>query len=141
MNTTTNILFLLMPEELVGILLLVMLVAGGFAFIIGARRVGKALVVSAIACPSISVIVSALFNDFFAALPPALVLPVAFLVMAVQYVSIGWMIIMAISGQRAVDHAKGELLADGAVPCSNAFAHGQHFKPLLQSPLSAISAC
>ncbi len=114
MNTTTNILFLLVPEELVGTLLLFMLVAGGFAFIIGARKAGKALVVSAIAFPFISVIVSALFNDFFAALPPSLVMPVAFLVLAVLYVSIGWMIIKAIFGQKAVDHAKGELLADAA---------------------------
>jgi len=114
MNTTTNILFMLVPEELVGTLLLFMLIAGGFAFIIGARKAGKALVVSAIAFPFISVIVSALFNDFFAALPPSLVLPVAFLLMAVLYVSIGWMIIKGIFGQKAVDHAKGELLADGA---------------------------
>ena len=113
MNTTTNILFLLVPEELVGTLLLFMLVAGGLAFIVGARRAGKALVISAIAFPLISVIVSALFNDFFAALPPALVVPVAFLIMAILYVAIGWMIIKAIFGQRAVDHAKGELLADG----------------------------
>ena len=113
MNTTTNILFLLIPEELVGTLLLFMLIAGGFAFIVGARRAGKALVISAIAFPFISVIVSALFNDFFAALPPALVMPVAFVVMAVLYVSIGWMIIKGIFGQKAVDHAKGELLADG----------------------------
>lgn len=114
MNTTTNILFLLVPEELVGTLLLFMLVAGGFAFIVGARRVGKALVISAIAFPFISVIVSALFNDFFAALPPGLVVPVAFLIMAILYVAIGWMIIKGIFGQRAIDHAKGELLADGA---------------------------
>lgn len=113
MNTTSNILFLLVPEELVGTLLLFMLITGGFAFIIGARKAGKALVVSAIAFPFISVIVSALFNDFFAALPPSLVVPVAFLLMAVLYVSIGWMIIKGIFGQKAVDHAKGELLADG----------------------------
>ena len=113
MNTTTNILFLFIPEELVGTLLLFMLIAGGLAFIVGARRVGKALVVSAIAFPLISVIVSALFNDFFAALPPSLVIPVAFLIMAILYVAIGWMIIKAIFGQKAVDHAKGELLADG----------------------------
>jgi hypothetical protein len=113
MNTTTNILFLLVPEELVGSLLLFMLIAGGFAFIVGARRAGKVLVVSAIAFPFISVIVSALFNDFFATLPPSLVLPVAFLVMAVLYVSTGWMILKGIFGQKAVDHAKGELLADG----------------------------
>lgn len=113
MNTTSNILFLLVPEELVGTLLLFMLVAGGFAFIIDARRVGKALVISAIAFPFISVIVSALFNDFFAALPPGLVVPVAFLIMAILYIAIGWMIIKGIFGQRAVDHAKGELLADG----------------------------
>lgn len=114
MNTTTNILFLFVPEELVGTLLLFMLVAAGFAFIVGARRVGKALAISAIAFPFISVIVSALFNDFFAALPPALVMPVAFLIMAILYSTIGWMIIKGIFGQRAVDHAKGELLADGA---------------------------
>lgn len=114
MNTTSNILFLLVPEELIGTLLLFMLVAGGFAFIVGARRVGKALVISAIAFPFITVIVSALFNDFFAALPPGLVMPVAFLIMALLYVAIGWMIIKGIFGQRAVDHAKGELLADGA---------------------------
>lgn len=113
MSTTTNLLFLLVPEELVGTLLLFMLIAGGFAFIVGARRAGKALVVSAIAFPFISVIVSALFNDFFEALPPSLMMPVALLLMAVLYVSIGWMIIKATFGQKAVDHAKGELLADG----------------------------
>ena len=114
MNTTTNILFLLIPEELVGTLLLFMLVAGGLAFIVGARRIGKALVISAIAFPFISVVVSALMNDFFASLPPDLVMPIAFLVMMALYIAIGWMIIKSIFGQKAVDHAKGELLADGA---------------------------
>lgn len=114
MNTTTNILFLLVPEELVGTLLLFMLVSAGFAFIVGARRLGKVLAISAIAFPFISVIVSALFNDFFAALPPALVIPVAFFIMAILYIMLGWMIIKGVFGQRAVDHAKGELLADGA---------------------------
>lgn len=114
MNTTTNILFLLIPEELVGTLLLFMLVAGGLAFIVGARRIGKALVISAIAFPFISVVVSALMNDFFASLPPDLVMPIALLVMVALYIAIGWMIIKAIFGQKAVDHAKGELLADGA---------------------------
>lgn len=113
MNTTTNILFLLVPERLVGVLLLFMMVAGGMAFIVGARRIGKTLFISAIAFPIISVIASALFNDFFAALPEWLVIPVAFLIMAILYISIGWMIIKGIFGQKAVDHAKGELLADG----------------------------
>lgn len=114
MNTTTNILFLVVPQELVGIFLLFMLVGGGLAIIVGARRVGKALVISAITFPIASVVVSALLNDFFAALPANLVAPIAFLLMAVLYIGLGWMIIKAIFGQRAVDHAKGELLADGA---------------------------
>lgn len=113
MNTTTNILFLLVPERMVGVLLLFMLAAGGLAFIAGARRIGKTLVISAIAFPLIGVIVSALFNELFTALPEWLVIPVAFVIMAILYVSIGWMIIRTIFGQKAVDHAKGELLADG----------------------------
>ena len=113
MNTTTNILFLLVPERLVGALLLFMLVGGGMAFIVGARRIGKTLVISAIAFPFISVIASALFNEFFAALPEWMIIPAAFVIMVILYVSIGWMIIKGIFGQKAVDHAKGELLADG----------------------------
>ena len=113
MNTTTNILFLLVPERFVGVLLLFMLVGGGLALIVGARRLGKTLVISAIAFPLISVIASALFDEFFAALPEWMIIPFAFVIMAILYVSIGWLIIKGIFGQKAVDHAKGELLADG----------------------------
>lgn len=113
MNATTNILFLLVPEELVGVLLVGMLVAGGFAIMLGARKVGKALVIGAIAFPFISLIATALFNDLFASLPEWLVMPVAFLIMLILYLSAGWIVIKALFGQKAVDEAKGHLLADG----------------------------
>lgn len=107
-------MFLLIPEELVGTLLLFMLLGGGFAIMAGARRLGKTLIISAIAFPIISVVIFALLNDFFAAIPPGLVAPIAFVLMATLYLGVGWMIIKAIFGQKAVDHAKGEILADGA---------------------------
>lgn len=113
MHTTTNLLFMFVPEKLVGTLLLLMLSAGGIALIVGAQRAGKALIITAISFPIISVIVSAMFNSFFDALPPVLVAPVAFLIMLAIYASVGWIIVKSIFGQEAVNHFKGELLFAG----------------------------
>jgi hypothetical protein len=114
MNTTGNILFLLVPEKMVGTLLLLMLMGAGLSMVVGARRVGTALFISAITFPIVGVLVTAILTDFFLALPEAIVLPAAFLMMAFLYLLAGWMIIKGIFGQKAMDHAKGEILADGA---------------------------
>lgn len=119
MGTATNVLFLLIPEKLVGVLVETMLVVGALALIVGARKAGQALVISAIAFPLVGVFASFLFEVFFAALPEWMVMPIAFLIMMLLYLSVGWMIIKAIFGQRAVDHAKGELLADGVRKASS----------------------
>jgi hypothetical protein len=110
MNTTTNLLFMFMPEKYVGVMLLAMIVAGGFCYIVGLRQQGQTLVMTAIAFPIITVIISALMNDSFAIMPEWMVTPVAFLIMAVIYLAVAWIIVKAVLGQRVIDHIKAELV-------------------------------
>ena len=112
MNRIANPLLMLVPPELMGVLIMSLWVAGGFAFIVGARRTGGALVTVAIAIPLITVIVEALIGEAFALLPDALVMPVAFLITLALWLTVGWMLVKLVFGQRAVDEAKGHLLAD-----------------------------
>lgn len=117
MNRVTNPLLMIFPEELLGVLLAGMLVAGGLLMVVGVRRMGGALVALAIAMPFISVGVEALFNDFFAALPEDYVQPVAWAIMAIAYAAVGLAFLRLLVGQKAVDDAKGQLLADAVRWC------------------------
>jgi hypothetical protein len=112
MNRISNPLLMLIPEQALGPLLLLMLVGGGLLITVGARRAGGALVTLAIAIPFITVVVEALFNDLFAALPEGLVQPVAWLIMLVFYAVLGFMLLKLVVGQKAIDQAKGQLIAD-----------------------------
>lgn len=112
MNSFSNVLLMLVPERMLGSVLLFMIVAGGLAIIIGFRKAGKALVIAAISIPLVAVLVEALMNSIFDSLPDGLVLPVSVALVVLIYLWIGWMLVKWVFGQRAVDHAKGELLAD-----------------------------
>lgn len=112
MNQTSNLLLMLVPKELLGPALLMLIVGGGLAIIVGARKLGQALIVTAIAFPLIGVVSAGVINSLLAALPPALAGVARFLAAAVIFLAVGWMIIKWIFGQSAIDQAKGELLAD-----------------------------
>jgi len=112
MNNASNLLLLVIPEPLLGPLLVCLIMAGGLAMILGFRRQGAALVLMAIAIPIVSMLIEALMNDLFAAMPGWLVTPVAMLILLIVYAMIGWGLIKMLFGQRAVDEAKGHLLAD-----------------------------
>lgn len=112
MNRITNPLLMIVPEAALNSVLVLMIVAGGLMIVAGARRLGGSLVVLAIAMPLISVVIEALFNDFFDALPDGLVQPVAWLIMAIAYFALGYALLQLLVGQEAIDAAKGQLLAD-----------------------------
>lgn len=110
-NRIGNPLLMLVPPELLGLVVAAMVVAGGLMIVVGSRQRGSALVGLAIAIPFISVIVEALMNDVFTMVPDALVLPLAWLIMGAAYVMLLAGLVTMVFGQKAVDHAKGELLA------------------------------
>jgi len=112
MNRIANPLLMIIPEAAIAPLLVLLLVGGGLLITVGARRAGGAMVILAIAIPFITVIVEALFNDFFSALPEALVQPIAWLIMGIFYLVLGLMLVKLVVGQKAIDEAKGHLLAD-----------------------------
>lgn len=101
---------MVVPPELLGLLVAAMIVVGGILLVIGARQRGLALVALAVAIPFISVVVEALMNDVFTSVPDALVLPLAWLIMGVAYVVLLVALVRMVFGEKAVDHAKGELL-------------------------------
>lgn len=105
-------IMLLIPEELFGLLVVGILMAGGFAFIVGASKSGRALVTAAIALPILSMIAQAVVNDLFSFLPDWLVAPVAVILMLLCYALVVIATIKAVVGERAWDDTKGRLLAD-----------------------------
>ena len=111
MNALAPIMMII-PEEYFGLLVFGMLVAGGLAITVGARKTGGALVTAALALPIVSVIVQAIVNDLFSFLPDGLVMPVAVLLMVICYAFVIIAILKALVGQRAWDGAKERLLAD-----------------------------
>jgi hypothetical protein len=111
LSRITNPLLMVVPAELLGSLVFAMIVIGGLMLVVGARQRGLALVGLAIAIPIISVIVEALMNDVFTMVPDSLVLPVAWLIMGVAYLMLLAAFVKMVFGEKAVDHAKGELLA------------------------------
>lgn len=111
MSRITNPLLMVVPPELLGLLVFAMIVLGGLMLVVGARQRGLALVGVAVAIPFISVVVEALMNDVFTMVPDALVLPLAWLIMGVAYVMLLAAFVKLVFGEKAVDHAKGELLA------------------------------
>ena len=112
MSRATNPLTMLIPAQLLGLAMLTMLVGGGLAMILGARRTGQALVLTAIALPFVRVLVQALTNSLSDAMPEWLVTPAAMLFMLVSCLMVGWALIKLVFGHKAVEEAKGHLLAD-----------------------------
>ena len=112
MGHWTNIFLMVMPESLLGAALIGMFVASGFAYIIGAARAGKSLLITAVTTPFMIFIVGAVFNQLFATLPSELVTPIAYLIVVICWIAVGYSLVLAIFGQTAVDHAKGQLLYD-----------------------------
>jgi hypothetical protein len=112
MGNSSNLLLLLIPESLLGPLLLLFLMAGGLAIILGFRRKGMALIITAISFPIVAVVIETLMNELFGAMPGWLVIPVSMALLLIVYLMIGWGLIKMVFGQRAIDEAKGHLLAD-----------------------------
>lgn len=108
-----NPLLMLIPIEAIPALMVLLMMIGGGLIAIGFRRAGWSAVISAIAIPVILAIVGALFESFFEALPDALVLPVGWLISAIFYLGLIWVLFQFMFGQKAIDQAKGQLLADG----------------------------
>jgi hypothetical protein len=129
MNRITNPILLIIPPELFGLIVVGMLICGGLAITVGARKLGKGLVMGAIALPFVMFIVEALMNDLFAAMPDALVMPVAFLITVTVWVMLGWAVLRFVFGQAVLDNARGILLADALRASA---------RPLLSRPLLLI---
>ncbi len=105
-------ILMIIPEELLGLLVVAMLMAGGLAITVGARKTGTALVTTALALPIISAVAQAIVNDIFSFIPDWLLLPVTILVMVLCYGLVIVTMLKALVGERAWNHAIGELLAD-----------------------------
>lgn len=131
MNRFANPILMIIPAELMGLLVLGMLVCGGLAIMVGARKLGKKLVIGAIALPFIMVLVEALMSDLFAAMPEVLVMPVAFMITVLVWIMLAWAVMQLVFGQNALDNARGILLAD---------AIRAGVRPVLSRPLVVIGA-
>ena len=112
MGQTTNLLLLLLPPELLIPFVTLMVMVGGLLIAVGARQKGAALVIAGVSLPIVMVIVEVLMTEFFMALPEELVTPVATAIMILLYAIIGWSLFKWVVGQKAIDEAKGQLLAD-----------------------------
>lgn len=112
MSQATNLLFLLLPPELLIPFVTLTVMAGGLLIVVGARQKGTALVIAGISLPIVMLAVELLMTEFFMALPEPLIAPVATAIMILLYAMIGWPLFKWIVGQKAVDEAKGQLLAD-----------------------------
>jgi hypothetical protein len=112
MNRFTNPILMIIPPELFGLIVVGMLICGGLAITVGARKLGKGLVLGAIALPFVMFIVEALMNDLFAAMPEALIMPVAFLITVTAWIMLGWAIMRMVFGQAVLRNAGGIILAD-----------------------------
>lgn len=130
MNRFTNPILMIMPAEMLGLLIIGMLVCGGLAVTVGARKLGKSLVIGAIALPFIMLLVEVLMNDLFAIMPDFMIMPVAFLITVLAWLMLAWALLRLMVGQAALDNARGALLADGIKAV---------MRPLLSRPLILIS--
>lgn len=129
MNRFANTFLMIIPAGLLDLLVIGMLICGGVAMVVGARRLGGKLVLSAIALPFFMLLIEAIMDDVFAAMPDFLVMPVAFLITVVFWLMFGWAVLRVMFGQAVLDNARGILLAD-------AIRAGAH--PLLSRPLVLI---
>lgn len=112
MNRFTNPILMLLPPELLGPLIVGMLVVAGLAIMIGAHAFGRNLAAAAIFLPFVLVLVEVLMDEFFAAIPEVLIMPVAFAITAIFWAMLGWAFFRLFFSQAVIDHAKGILLAD-----------------------------
>lgn len=114
MSNVLNFLLLVVPDSLLGSVLTLLVIAGGFAMILGFRAHGTALVVTAVAIPIVSAAIEAVTDELFTIMDGRLVVPISMAALLLVYLAIGWGLIKLVFGQRAIDEAKGHLLADAA---------------------------
>lgn len=112
MNRITEPLLLLVPDELIGSVLVLLIMLGGFCMMLGAKKTAMALIIMAISFPFISVLVEMVFSEFFAMLPEAYIKPASWLVVGICYLMMFGVLMKTFFGEKAWDQAKGELLAD-----------------------------
>jgi hypothetical protein len=112
MRSASNLLLLIIPESLLGPLLLCLLIAGGLGLVMGFRRAGLTLVITAVTIPIANVLVGALMDAVFGAMPVSLVIAVSIVLQLLIYLMVGWGLIKIVFGREAVNQAKGHLLAD-----------------------------
>jgi hypothetical protein len=129
MNRLTNPILMIMPVELFGLLIVGMLVCGGLAMTVGARKLGRRLMIGAIALPFIMLLVEALIDDLFVLMPDFMIMPVAFLITVLAWLMLAWALLRLAVGQAALENARGALLAD----CIKAMA-----RPLFSHPFILI---
>lgn len=104
----------LVPHELLGGVLSLLLVLGGLCMMVGARKLSTALIVTAITTPFISVLIEAVFNQLLAILPPTLVHVLAWCALGILYLLMFGALMGFLFGQGTWENAKGNLLA-GAI--------------------------
>ena len=80
--------------------------------IVGAKKAASSLLLVGISLPFVLVLIEAIFNDFFAMLPPDYVKPVSWLIMGATYLLMFGLLMKSLFGEKTWDQAKGELLAD-----------------------------
>ena len=112
MNRFINPWLMLMPAEAMGPTLVLMIMVGGRMVMVGARRAGLALVYTAIALPFITVVVEALMNEVFAAVPAGLVRPLAWGMMGIANLTLAGMLMVMLFGQKISSGVLTVLLAD-----------------------------
>jgi hypothetical protein len=112
MDRAVNLSLIMIPAEIIGPVLALLLMLGGLCMVVGARKAAAGLITTAIALPFITVIVEALFNDLFAIIPTQYAQLVVWLVLGAIYLLIFGGLMSFLFGRHAWNEAKGNLLAD-----------------------------
>jgi Na+/phosphate symporter len=112
LNRINEPLLYLVPDELIGIVLVLLIMLGGFCMMVGAKKTAMTLIIMAISFPIISTFIEIIFSDLFAMLPEAYIKPASWIVMGVCYLMMFGVLMRTFFGEKAWDQAKGELLAD-----------------------------
>lgn len=115
MNRAVGPSLMLIPDEMMGQILALLLMLGGVFMVVGAKRISAGLITTAITLPFLSMIIETFLNDLFAAIPAQQVQLVAWLVQGLLYLMIFGGIMGLLFGQSVWNQAKGHILAEAII--------------------------
>lgn len=107
-----NATLMFVPDELLGAVLVVLIASGGFAWMLGARRLALGLIGIAVLTPFLGAAFEALFNDLAKFMPNWMLQAIAWGILGVLALSTFGGLMLLLFGRRSWDEAKARLIAD-----------------------------